>query len=48
MKSVELESTLRHISYLFEKLYDYNPAQVYTDAKWEKLEPDKRGELEIQ
>jgi hypothetical protein len=25
-----------------------NPAQVYTDAKWDKLEPDKRSELETQ
>ncbi len=25
-----------------------NPAQVYTDAEWEKLEPDLRSELETQ
>jgi len=25
-----------------------NPAQAYTDAEWDKLEPDKRRELETQ
>jgi len=25
-----------------------NPAQAYTDAEWEKLEPKKRSEIETQ
>ncbi len=25
-----------------------NPAQAYTDAEWDKLEPDLRRELETQ
>ncbi len=25
-----------------------NPAEVYTDAEWDKLEPDLRSELENQ
>lgn len=25
-----------------------NPAQAYTDAEWEQLEPDQRSELETQ
>ena len=31
-----------------EKKSVINPAEAYTDAQWEKLEPDLRSELETQ